>query len=203
LSPSGASALIDDVIVQTVSKASPVLGPVEEPSFAIERGLAIHKLLQVLPDLPPEARRVAAGRYMLRVGSAWEEAERDRAVESVFALLEDARFAPIFAETSRAEVSVMGHLPVLGAERAVSGTIDRLAVTSDEVLIVDYKTNRPPPQGLPEVPEAYVLQLALYRALLQPLYPDRTVSAGLLFTESPRLMAVPAEAMDAALARLT
>ncbi|HTV67482.1 MAG TPA: double-strand break repair helicase AddA [Rhizobiaceae bacterium] len=203
LSPSGASALIDDAVIATVSKTSPVLDPVETPSFAIERGLAIHKLLQVLPSLPVEIRRVGAERYIARVGSTWDEAERVRAAESVWALLEDPQFAPIFAETSRAEVSVMGHLPILGAERAVSGTIDRLAITADEVLIVDYKTNRPPPKELSEVPEAYVLQLALYRALLQPLYPDRRVSAGLLFTESPSLMAVPSEAMEAALARLT
>ena len=35
------------------------------------------------------------------------------------------------------------------------------------------------------------LQLALYRALLQPLYPGRTVAAALLFTETPRLIALP------------
>jgi len=71
------------------------------------------------------------------------------------------------------------------------------------VLIVDYKTNRPPPASFEQVPNAYVVQLALYRALLQPLYPGKAVSAALLFTEAPRLIAVPAEAMDAALVRLT
>ena len=101
------------------------------------------------------------------------------------------------------EVSIMGTLPIRGRERAVSGTIDRLAVTADEVLIADYKTNRPPPLSLDEVPEAYVVQMALYAALLKPLYPGRKVSAALLFTEAPRLLAVPAEAMEAALARLT
>ncbi len=62
-----------------------------------------------------------------------------------------------------------------GEKRAVSGKIDRLAVTEREVLIVDYKTNRPAPHGLEAVPPAYVAQLALYRALLQPVYPGRTV----------------------------
>ncbi|TKB04467.1 MAG: hypothetical protein E5W69_12745, partial [Mesorhizobium sp.] len=77
------------------------------------------------------------------------------------------------------------------------------AVTPDKVSIVDYKTNRPAPATLAEVPQAYVLQLALYRALLQPLYPGREVSAALLFTEAPRLIELPAGAMDDALARLT
>jgi len=71
------------------------------------------------------------------------------------------------------------------------------------VLIVDYKTNRPGPTRLEEVPPAYVTQLALYRALLKPLYPGRIVKAALLFTEAPLLIAVPGAAMDDALVRLT
>lgn len=97
----------------------------------------------------------------------------------------------------------MGSLEVKGKKRSISGKIDRLAVTSDTVSIVDYKTNRPAPASLAEVPPAYVLQLALYRALLQPLYPGRAVQAALLFTEAPRLIELPAGAMDDALARLT
>jgi ATP-dependent helicase/nuclease subunit A len=76
-------------------------------------------------------------------------------------------------------------------------------VTSGRVSIVDYKTNRPAPAGLAQVPPAYILQLALYRALLKPLYPGREVTAALLFTEAPRLIELPAQAMDDALARLT
>ena len=60
---------------------------------------------------------------------------------------------------------------------SISGKIDRLAVTADEVLIVDYKTNRPAPWRLDEVPQAYIAQLALYRALLQPLYPGHDRAA--------------------------
>ena len=97
----------------------------------------------------------------------------------------------------------MGSLEVRGKTRSISGKIDRLAVTADTVSIVDYKTNRPAPASLAEVPPAYLLQLALYRALLQPLYPGRQVKAALLFTEAPRLIELPAGAMDDALARLT
>ena len=117
--------------------------------------------------------------------------------------MEDERFGPVFAPGSRAEVAIMGEVEVLGRKRLVSGKIDRLAVTESEVLVIDYKTNRPPPATLAEVPQAYVLQLALYRALLEPLYPGRTVRAALLFTETPGLMVLPDSALDEALARLT
>jgi ATP-dependent helicase/nuclease subunit A len=97
----------------------------------------------------------------------------------------------------------MGEIEVRGRKRLVSGKIDRLAVTAEEVMIVDYKTNRPVPTSLAEVPAAYVLQLALYGALLKPLYPGRKIAAVLLFTEAPRLIELPAVALDDALARLT
>ena len=119
------------------------------------------------------------------------------------AILGSPDFAPLFSPESRAEVAIMGEVEVKGRKRLVSGKIDRLAVTDDEVMIVDYKTNRPAPAQLSEVPPAYVLQLALYRALLQPLYPGRKVTAVLLFTEQPGLIALTDAALDGALARLT
>ncbi len=62
----------------------------------------------------------------------------------------------------------MGTLTIRGKERALSGKIDRLGVAGDRVLILDYKTNRVLPAGPAEIPEAYVLQMALYRELLKP-----------------------------------
>jgi ATP-dependent helicase/nuclease subunit A len=199
LSPSRAIASIEPEYEP--SRRSPVL-EADEPSFAIARGLAIHKLLQVLPGLPATERAAAAGRYVERIGRLWLPEEREGAAASVLRILDDPTFAPIFSETSRAEVGVAGTLVIGGAQRSISGKVDRLAVTADEVQIIDYKTNRPPPERLDEVPETYIAQLALYRALLAPLYRDRAVRSALLFTEAPRLIAVPEPAMDAALARL-
>jgi ATP-dependent helicase/nuclease subunit A len=204
LSPSAAAELLEEKPrIAAPPVTSPVLEPEASRSFAAERGLVVHKLLQVLPSLPVPDRRAAAERYLARAAAQWEDGERQSALASVFRILEDERFAPIFAEASRAEVSLAGRLVLRGGERAVAGVVDRLAVTPREVLIIDYKTNRPPPRTLAEAPEAYVLQLAIYRALLQPLYPGRTVAAALLFTEGPNLIQVPAGAMDATLARLT
>ena len=142
-------------------------------------------------------------RYLAGIGAGWPEADRARAWPAVSALLSDARFGALFAEGSRAEVSVMGTLELDGATRAVSGMIDRLAVSAQEVLIVDYKTSRGVPGDISQAPAEHVAQLALYRALLQPVYPGRRVSAALLYTAAPVLLPVPAEAMEDALARLT
>jgi len=53
------------------------------------------------------------------------------------------------------------------------------------------------------VPSAYVTQLAIYRAVLAKLYPDRPVRAALLWTDVPDLMELSADDLDAALARVT
>ncbi|MER9593470.1 double-strand break repair helicase AddA [Mesorhizobium sp. M0244] len=203
LSPSGASVLIDEARQAVVDTRSPVLDAEAEPGFAVMRGLALHKLLQMLPGIAAGEHRNAAERYLAHAGAEWPEDEREKALAAVSRILADSRFAPLFAPNSRAEVAIMGSLEVRGKLRSISGKIDRLAVTPGSVSIVDYKTNRPAPAMLSEVPPAYILQLALYRALLQPLYPGCEVSAALLFTEAPRLIELPAAAMDGALARLT
>jgi len=203
LTPSRAVASIEPSPELMGVAKSPVLKNDDEPSFAIARGLAIHRLLQILPGLPEAEREAAAQRYLERIGKRWSAAERSLAAGPVMAILADAAFAPIFSQNSRAEVGIAGTLAIGGAERSISGKIDRLAVTDDAVLVVDYKTNRPPPSRLDEVPEAYVAQLALYRALLRPLYPGRAVRAALLFTEAPRLIALPEPLLEDTLARLT
>lgn len=203
LAPSGASVLIEEERQAVISGKSPVLDAGVEPVFAIVRGLAVHRLLQMLPTLPASDRHAAGERYLARLGAGWPDGERQAALASVERLLGDPQFAALFAEGSRAEVSLMGTLTVKGHERAVSGQIDRLAVTPARVLIADFKTNRPAPSSLAEVPPAYVVQLALYRALLQPIYPGREIAAALVFTEAPLLLPVPQDVMDDALARLT
>jgi ATP-dependent helicase/nuclease subunit A len=70
----------------------------------------------------------------------------------------------------------------------LSGQIDRLVVTAAEVLVLDYKTNRPPPATESDVAEIYLRQMAAYRAVLRRIYPDRPVTCALLWTDGPRLM---------------
>ncbi|MGJ5009522.1 double-strand break repair helicase AddA [Bradyrhizobium oligotrophicum] len=169
-------------------------------SLAMQRGTLVHRLLQSLPDVPPERRRDAALRYLVRNAADWPEDERAGLAERVRAVVEDPRFAAVFAAGSRAEVSIVGRLALAGQPPAlVSGQIDRLVVTEAEVLIVDFKTNQQPPSGLADVPPAYVRQLALYRAVLGQLYPGRNVRAALLWTEAAEFMELPASALDAML----
>jgi ATP-dependent helicase/nuclease subunit A len=84
----------------------------------------------------------------------------------------------------------------------LAGQIDRLVVLDDEVLIVDYKTNRPPPKSPEEVAPLYRRQLAAYRAALLQLFPDKHIRTALLWTDVPDLMEMPDNLLDEAAAIL-
>ncbi|HEY6994942.1 MAG TPA: double-strand break repair helicase AddA [Xanthobacteraceae bacterium] len=172
-----------------------------ERDKALARGVLMHRLLQTLPDIPNAARAAAARRHLARAGSAFSADERETMFEQIRMLLDDPRFAQLFLPGSRAEVPIVGRLD--GGRLAVSGQVDRLALTSDSLLIADYKTNRPAPRRVEDVPQAYVTQLALYRAVLGQLFPHRPIRAALIWTDIPDLMEISAASLDAALAGVT
>ena len=163
------------------------------------RGDLIHRLLERLPDIAPEERRTAAERMMSRERDLKDE-QRAEMIAAAFSVLDDDRFAPVFGPGSRAEVALAGSAPDLPAGVRISGRIDRLVITPERVLVVDYKTNRPAPDRIEDADPAYVLQLAVYVSVLRRLYPDRTVEAALVWTDGPKLMSVPRQMIDAALA---
>ncbi len=203
LAPSGAAAIIEADEVPPLAKQSPVLEELDhKPGFALQRGKIIHALLQRLPDIDRAERETTAKRYLSHRGNGWSEYQRDQAWNSVAAILDDPQFSAVFDKGSQAEVSIMGTLMLNKREQAVSGIIDRICVSDDQVTIIDYKTNRPPAASLEAVPQAYITQLALYSELLMPLYPDRKIVAALLFTEGPYLIELPQSVMTEALNKL-
>lgn len=158
-----------------------------------QRGLVIHRLLQTLPDLPTDTRIAASRRYLARPALALAEAAQAEIAAEVERILSDDRFAPLFGPDSRAEVPITG---ALDDGFVISGQIDRLVVLPDRVLVVDYKSNRPPPQRVADVPVLYLRQLAAYRALLRGVYPGRAVTCALLWTDGPLWMEMPEELLD-------
>jgi ATP-dependent helicase/nuclease subunit A len=196
LSPS--SAFDEDIAL-----IAPSAGSAPDRQRALERGRLVHRLMQALPDIPTERRQDAAERYLANAAADFVPAERAAMAQQVLAILSDKNFAEIFAPGSRAEVPIVGR--IARAETGpipVAGQVDRLAVTGDMVLIADYKTDRFVPDRLDET-HPYVTQLALYRAVLARVFSGKTVRAALLFTDGPKLMEVPAAAMDAALDKLS
>ncbi len=169
------------------------------PLGRFRRGDLIHRLLERLPELDPAARPDAAARILAREPDL-DAAQRAEMIDAAFRVLDDDRFAPVFGAGSRAEAALTGWAPGLPPGVSISGRIDRLVITPDRVLVVDYKTNRPAPDRIEDADPAYVLQLAAYVAVLKRLYPERGVEAALVWTDGPKLMSVPQVLMDTALA---
>jgi ATP-dependent helicase/nuclease subunit A len=160
------------------------LGPDEGGGFL--RGRLVHRLLQSLPLLPPAARAESAARFLALPVHGLAPAARQSILSETLAVLEDPAFAPLFGPEAAAEVPVVG----LIGTRAISGRIDRLMVTGDAVLIVDYKTLRPVPASAAEIPAIYLAQLTAYRAAMGAIYPGRKITCALLWTDGPKLMPV-------------
>jgi ATP-dependent helicase/nuclease subunit A len=169
-------------------------------SSRFARGLLVHALLARLPELARENRERAARRYLATRNVPQNEA--DALIAETLAIIDHAAFAAAFAPGSRAEADIVAELPELGAGARVNGRIDRLAVTDEAVLAIDFKSNRPAPTRAGEVAPLYLAQMALYRAALEKIFPGRQVNCALIWTETPRLMALPATLLDGALERI-
>jgi ATP-dependent helicase/nuclease subunit A len=201
LSPSGAGAIIDDE-ADDLLVVSPLFGEKTRSDRSLEKGRLVHRMLQMLPDIASGDRADAAQRYAERAARFWPEAERRKLVDSVLKLLQDEGLQVVFDAHAQPEVSIMGTLTLDEKQYAVSGRVDRLAVLADRVVILDYKTNRVPPQTADRIPFAHQAQLAIYREILAPLYPGRRVDCMLVYTEDASIHTLSESAMALALAQL-
>ena len=182
------------------AKQSPAYSPLASVDRFF-RGNTLHRLLELLPEIAEAERPAAADRLLQHAAPQIDAPERAAWRDEVLKVLNDPQFAPVFGAGSRAEVSIAGTINSKGHDKKFSGAIDRLVVSEDKILVVDYKTNRPPPSNIEDADPAYIAQLAVYRALLQEIYPDHKIDCALLWTYDARLMAVPSLFLDHAIAR--
>ena len=169
-----------------------------DPAF---RGRAIHKLLETLPGLDKAARRSGGERLIDALAPSVEPARRREWLDEALAVIEDPRFAAAFTPGSLAEAPIAGRIETPKGEASVSGVIDRLAMGEEDILVVDYKTNRPPPANPEDAPLAYLSQMAAYDALLRLIYPGKRIRSALLWTYEARLMELPPPLLAHALER--
>ncbi len=198
LAPQETSARVLSPSRLTSAAEPPVISPFGKGrAERLRRGSLIHLLFEVLPNLPVKTRRAAAESFLKRQPDVTAD-ERREMLDATMGVLEDKRFAAVFAEGGRAEAPVIGRL---GAD-TINGRIDRLVITDAEILIVDYKTDRPAPPSLALVGAAYIAQMAAYRAVLSQRWPNRPIRCLLVWTDGPQLMEIPASELDSALAAL-
>jgi ATP-dependent helicase/nuclease subunit A len=155
----------------------------QEQPDRFQRGRLIHALLQYLPDAPPAEREQAARNWLQRSGPNLASHALDNIVAELLSLLAHPELAPAFGPNSRAEVPLSG---VIG-NAVVGGLVDRLAVLPDRVIVVDFKTNRRPPETPENTPILYLRQMAAYRAVLRGIFPGRAVCCALVWTRTAQV----------------
>ena len=165
-----------------------------ERTEAMDRGTAVHKVLDAIAHARPEkwssiatelARELVAP---LDVQPVVAEALRVR---------REPAFAHVFDSNSFGEVALRGTIEWQGRRVRFPGRFDRVVVKSDEVLLVEFKTDRVVPSAMNAIRPEYLRQLAIYRKALASVFPGKPVSCGILWTAEPRLSIVPSSLLDA------
>lgn len=165
------------------------------------RGVIIHQLLEILPNFSAQERLEKAS-VILKSYTQVSERDIDGLLKEVFAVLESADLKFLWGEGSRAEVSLAGHIDEAPNDYQFSAKIDRLCVMPDEVLVVDYKSNRDVPEQQDSIEDVYWGQMAAYRALVQKLYPTKSVKCILIWTAHTKVMVLDDDKLDDALTKI-
>ena len=173
-------------------EAPPNASPLsEKASYAT--GKYIHLLLEHLPAIAKESRAAAAKQLAAKYRTQLAGDELEKATYDALSIIENPDFPFIFGDEALAEVPVAGLVDAQGRKIAVSGQIDRLYIGAAAVWVIDFKSNQLPPA---QIPAPYVRQLALYRLLLQRIYPDKQIHCALLWTSTAKLDILPHTLLD-------
>ncbi len=159
---------------------------------AARRGSLLHALFERLPAVAPERRHAAALRWLRQSAGVEDEAEAAGVAEDAARVIADPRFAAIFGADALAEAPIAA---VVDGE-VIAGTVDRLLVEADRILVVDFKTGRRVPTGIDSTPEHHLRQMGAYAAALKVIFPGRSVSAALLYTAGPMLIELTPELLE-------
>lgn len=161
--------------------------PSDQLANAAKRGTLIHALLERLPDVAPENRQSAGERWLARNGADFDETARADMLGRALTVIAEPEWAELFSPAALAEVPLAARV----GGQVISGTVDRLLIEENRVLVVDFKSARRPPSSLDTMPASTLKQMAAYVAALEKIYPGREIYAAVLYTQTPQLIAIP------------
>lgn len=158
--------------------------PLADNGNFYKRGTVIHKLLQYICTLDNNKRESAALEFIKKQLPEISVSAQVSIVKEVLALCQS--YPDLFSTQSMAEVPIIGEVN----GKIISAKVDRLIVSSDNVLVVDYKTNRPAAKTQSDIPQLYLNQMNTYKKLLQKIYPDKEIETYILWTNTCNMMKV-------------
>ncbi|MBA5724294.1 double-strand break repair helicase AddA, partial [Candidatus Liberibacter sp.] len=102
-------------------------------NYALKRGSLIHRLLQVVFDLPLEKRNEYVVSYCEKNMRFWSTLEREKLVSSIKILLNHPMVSLDSSFDTLAEVAIFGKINYSKREYFISGRVDRISISENNV----------------------------------------------------------------------
>jgi ATP-dependent helicase/nuclease subunit A len=144
-----------------------------------ERGKILHKLFENLPKIEKSKQQQFAK-------NIFEKSQFSSSLnfEEIFSEAEKTINNPIFNDIFFGKT--LSEVPIIGEfeGKFYSGKIDKLVFYEDELLILDFKTNRQTSNNSPnqKTIKKYKIQLGAYKNLLQKIYPQKNIKTAILWS---------------------
>ncbi len=155
----------------------------EIDNLAIERGNIIHKLFEIIPNIAKDKQVNWISNYLSKFEKIISKNDASNIKANLIEILNDPKFARVFSNDGVSEIPIRGSYQ----GKIVSGRIDRLVILEDKVLVIDYKTSSIILDGDYKVPSKYLMQMRIYKKVLEQIYPDKLIETAILWTNVPLL----------------
>ncbi|WP_341810736.1 UvrD-helicase domain-containing protein [Wolbachia endosymbiont (group A) of Campoletis raptor] len=133
------------------------------------RGLIIHSILQYMPKIEKERRKNWVRKYLDNISE-----DKDEIYSKILAFNE--KYGYLFDLEGKSEITLSGTID----GKSVLVRLDRLCITQDKSIIIDYKSHRNVSvSSLNEIKK----QMLTYKTLVQEIYPNKQVECVVIWVE--------------------
>lgn len=160
--------------------SSPMHEESQKQTTVMQRGILIHRLFELLLDLPAPVREKTAKSYLQKHNVN----KIDIPLTAVLDILSSEILQPFAQGRSIAEMEIAG-------EDGKLMRLDRVAITENTVKILDFKTSENIPASIKQTPKAILTQLAYYATIMATIYPNHRIECYLLWISGPVLHYIP------------
>ena len=125
-----------------------------------------------------ENQRDLLEKYLENHHNYLKNEEKIEILRQVSNILENHKFDFLFAENSQSEVPILGKIN----EQLVSGKIDRLIINENEIIIIDYKSDKIAVNEITIKTQKYQDQLGFYAKIIKEIYPNKKITCAIIWT---------------------
>ncbi|MBU6339624.1 MAG: UvrD-helicase domain-containing protein [Rickettsiales bacterium] len=144
------------------------------------KGKLIHKVLELIGQNAKEDKIWLKNlcEKVIRQEKLLNKTSINEAITILHNFLDSSHFQDLFSEETKCEVPIVGNIN----NQIINGRIDLLVIKNQEILIIDYKTDKKD-----VINSSYIEQLGTYRKLIQNLYQNHQIKTAILWLETLEL----------------